>query len=1188
MTSPGASVLMRRLLIFCFFFLAAKGLAGRASTQHFDIPAALAEQSLKMLSVQSGRQVLFPTDAVEGIRTKAVGGEMTAADALRRMLDGTSLMGVEDDKTGSLTVRRKTPRLDARQTPSKKAPPTIDGISPDSVKKKETQASQNQEPMKRNNFFAKLTALIALVAVSPSSAQPGSAGTLTGTIEGRVINIRSGEYTERARVSIEGTSLETFTDSAGRYRISNVPASTVTVNVFFTGLDVKSETVAVPSGATVQRDFSLSSEVVKLADFVVSSSKEMAGAAIAINEQRFASNIVNVVSADEFGSVLESNPGDFLKYLPGITIDFIGGAARSVSIGGVPSEYVPITVGGFDVSSVSGGGTARSVDFHTISMNNIARLEVVHSPTPESPGSALAGSVNMIPRSAFDRSRPIFNYSVFMMMRDNDRKVFSKTPGPRWTKTRKAHPGFDFSYIKPVNDRFGFTISGGTTKQYTEEARTQNTWRGAGAATNGMTATTAATQYPDTTPDRPYLTDYVVEDGGKTTMRTSAATTIDYKFSPNDRVSLSFEATFFDSPLNQRTLAFFVNRVSPGNFSPTSTHGDAGRGEIRQTTRSRHHSRVKIMPTLVWRHDGAVWKAESGLGYSKERLRFRSVDKGYFNQVVSTRRNVTVAFDDIFYLRPGRIAVTDGTTGAPVDPYSLDSYVLSTANATFRRTQDVKRSAYANLRRDLEIGGVSVALKGGLDVRQSLRDDFQSVPSFSIVGADGRVSTSPQNVGSDDHASVALDTVFSQRVAPYGFPKIEYTSTQNVFNLYSATPSHFTLDQNSLYRSEVTNSKRAEELVSAAYLRGDVAFFNRRLKLVGGLRGEQTNIKAEGPRTDPTLNYQRNASGQVIRNAAGQPQLIIPTSNTLGVSQLTFLPRGTYVEKEYLRLFPSINASFNVRENLIARAAWYTSVGRPNFNQYAGGVTLPDPDLPPATNNRITVNNAAIKAWTAQSTKVRLEYYFEGVGQVSVGAFHREFENFFGATIFPATPEFLALYNLDPASYGDYDVSTQHNVQGTVKTSGVEFDYKQALTFFPRWARGVQVFANASALRTTGDATANFAGYVPRVYNWGISLSREKYNLRANWNYRGRSRQGPVSGRSIEPGTFTWMSKQLFLDLQGEYHFSRRFALFANLRNVGDATNDTQIFGPSTPEHAQFRQRTTYGSLWSFGVKGSF
>ena len=1029
-----------------------------------------------------------------------------------------------------------------------------------------------------------LTFILANCVATIALAQPRP----TGTIEGRVINTRTGEYVERARITAEGAGLETFSDSSGQYRLTNVPAGTVTVKAFFTGLDPQAEVITVAPGAVTPRDFNLGSSIVKLSEFVVTSSKEMDGAAIAINEQRFASNIVNVVSADEFGSVLESNPGDFLKYLPGITIDFIGGAARSISMGGVPPEYVPITVAGFDISSVAGGGTARSVDFHTISMNNISRLEVVHSPTPESSGAALAGSVNMIPRSAFDRARPVFNYSVFMMMRDNDHHLFSKTPGPRWINTRKVHPGFDFSYIKPVNDRFGFTLTGANTKQYTEEARTANTWRGAGAVTNGITAVTAATQYPDTSPDRPYLSDYVVEDGGKTTMRTSAAATLDYKLSRNDRVSLSFEVTMFDSPLNQRTMSFFVNRVSPGDFTTTSTHGQVGRGEVRQTSQSRHHSRVKIMPTLVYRHDGPIWKAESGLGYAREQLHFRSSDKGYFNQVVSTRQNVTVSFDEIFYLRPGRITVTDGTTGAPVDVSNLDSFSLSTSNATFRRTEDVRRSAYANLRRSFDVHGMPFALKGGLDVRQSIRDDRQTTPSYSFVGADGRTSNSPTVAGSDDRAGVVLDEVFSQRIPPYGFDKFQYTSTQDAFNLYQSNPNYFTLDQNALYRSEVTNSKRAEEMVSSAYIRGDLALFNRRLKLVGGLRAEQTNVDAEGPLNDPTRNFQRNANGQVLRNPNGTPVLILPATNALGVSQLTFIERGTHAEKEYLRLFPNLNASFNVRDNLIARAAYYTSVGRPNYNQYAGGVTLPDPDLPPANNNRITVNNAAIKAWSAQTVKVRLEYYFEGVGQVSIGGFRREFENFFGATVFPATPEFLTLYGLDPALYANYDVSTQHNVEGTVRMTGLEFDYKQALTFLPQWARGLQVFANASALRATGDDTADFAGYVPRSYNWGISLSRPKYNVRANWNYRGRNRQAPLTGRSIEPGTFTWGSKQLFLDLQAEYYLRKGFAIFANLRNVGDATNDTQIYGPATPEHAQFRQRTTYGSLWSFGVKGSF
>ena len=240
--------------------------------------------------------------------------------------------------------------------------------------------------------------------------------------------------------------------------------------------------------------------------------------------------------------------------------------------------------------------------------------------------------------------------------------------------------------------------------------------------------------------------------------------------------------------------------------------------------------------------------------------------------------------------------------------------------------------------------------------------------------------------------------------------------------------------------------------------------------------------------------------------------LIVPTTDALGLSKLTYLDRGQSTSKEYLRLFPNLNVSYLLRENLTARFAYYQSVGRPDFNQYAGGLTLPDTSVPVTSSTVISVNNAGIKAWSAESYKVRLEYYFERVGTLNVGAFRRDFKNFFGGITFPATPEFLGYYDLDPDEYGAYNVSTNHNLSSMVRMTGLEFDYKQALTFLPHWARGVQVFANANVLRTQGDAASNFDGFTPQTYNWGVSLSREKYTLRGNWNYRGRQRGALVTG----------------------------------------------------------------------------
>ena len=1025
----------------------------------------------------------------------------------------------------------------------------------------------------------------ALCAQTPPPLAAVGAAVAPATITGRVQHSASGQYLNNARVTIKGTDLVAFTDDSGTYRLDRVPGPTALLEVFYTGLQPQQIPVTLSSGGLVEQDVNLAvatapsapaNDVVKLGSFVVSDTRETNGSAIAINEQRFAANMVNVVSADEFGLVPDGNIGEFLKLLPGITMSYRGGDPREISMDGVSSANVPVTVGGFSLATPEVSGTGRNVELNSVSINNMARVEASFSPTPESPGSALAGSVNLVPRSAFERSRPMFSSSVYVIMRDNARD-FNKTPGPRAERTRKVQPGFEFSWIVPVNKKFGFTISGGASAQYSSEPYMQNTWRGGGAATNGTTL-------PDTTPDRPYLSDYLVRDSTTGRDRTSLGATLDYRLSRNDRLTFAFQYGTFHSYYNQRNMTFTVNRVLVGQFSPTFTHGFAGAGEVRQATNARDRLSTTIMPTLTYRHDGQIWKSEVGLGYSRASNRFRDLDQGYFNATLARRTGVTVSFDEIFYLRPGQITVTDGITGAKVDPYDLGSYALSTASSTPQRSVSQHRTAFANASRDFH-GRWPLTVKTGLDFRQASSDNRTVATNFNFVGADGRTSTTP-TAGSDDVANIVVDRDIALRTGPYGFPRIQWVSNEALRDLFVARPTTLVSDENAIYRSGITNSKHSEERISSAYLRGDLRLFDGRLKLTGGARAEQTNITAEGPLTDPTRNYQRDAAGKVILGPNARPLTF--ASEPLAISKLTFLDRGLHAEKEYLRLLPSVNASYPILENLIARGAYYFSLGRPNFNQYSGGLTLPDLEAVASPTNRITVNNAGIKPWEARSTKFALEYYFNRVGLISVGVFRRDIRNFFGSTVLEATPEFLSLYGLDPVAYDPYQVATQQNLPNAVRLEGLNVNYRQALTFLPPWARGVQFYANGSAQRAANDTGANFSGFIPRSGSWGLSLSRPTYNLRLNWNYLGRQRQGVVNGRSLEAGTYTWGSKRSYIDLTGEYSIRRNFALFANLRNINKPSDDLEIAGPNTLESAQLRQRQDFGSLWTIGIKGTF
>ncbi len=1036
---------------------------------------------------------------------------------------------------------------------------------------------------------ARLPALLACVFFTLELTPPGGWAAETpgnrpvaaaGMIEGRVFNPGTGEYLEFVRLTVEGTSLETFTDSAGEFRIANVPAGRATVKAFRTGVAPQSQTVTVAAGQVVRQNFELSylgarpdaQAAVKLDKFVVETSKQMDGAAIAINTQRFAPNTMNVVAANEFGPVADGGVGEVLKSVSGVSIARGGfGDAYQVSLHGAPPRNVPITVGGISLAN-SASGLNRFTGMQQSSINNFSRLEVVYTPTPETSGAALAGTVNMVPLSAFERSKPVVNVNVSMMMRDNDRS-FRRTPGPLHEPARKVHPGSDFSAIVPVNDRFGFTLSGSASALYTAADFSQNTWAGAGAPTNGNTL-------PDTTPDKPYLTVYQFRDRPVFSKRITLGGTLDFRLSPRDRLSFSALYGYSDAQAYQRQVNFTITGVAPGNFTTRSTIGNRGAGNLQLVNNYTKLGGPVITPALTYRHDGPVWKAEASAGLSRSGRFNQNIDRGAFSAANAQRTNVTIAFDDIFYLRPGRITTTDGTTGAPIDPFNISTYGLTTATGVLLKAQTYKRTAFANLRRDF-FENVPLTIKAGFDLRDERFDTRTFNPTYTFVGADARAATA------DDNASVVLDPSFSQRTPPFGFPRMDVMSNQKLFALYRTTPAYFTTNEATTHTATVNNSKYAQELVSAGYVRGDVQLMNRRLKLVGGFRVEQTNAKGEGPLIDATRNFQRDASGRFVLGANNRPLPI--TTDPVAAVRLTNLDRGLKAEKEYLRWFPSLNATYNIRDNLIARAGYYWSVGRPDYNQYAGGLTLPDLSQPASPTNRISVNNIGVKAWTAKSLKFSLEYYFERVGLVSVSAYRRDIKNFFGSTVFTPGADFLALYSLDPATYGAYDVATQYNLTTPVKMSGVDVNYKQALTFLPNWARGVQVFANLGAQTLTGDDSGSFAGYIPRTYNWGVSLNRPRYNLRANWNYSGRARQSIVAaGRSIAPGTYTWGSKRMIVDLSGELRFYKTWAAFMNLSNFNDEPIDIEIAGPSTPDHAQFRSRTNYGAQWTFGLKTSF
>ena len=227
-------------------------------------------------------------------------------------------------------------------------------------------------------MIGRLTATCLLLGLTLTASAQTAQG--TGTIEGRVLNVGNNRYLNNAKVTLEGTSVTTSTNEFGEFRINNVPAGEATVRTVYTGLDESVSRVTVLAGQVATLNVEMTSvarygadKAVVLDTFTVSGEREFEGDALATNEQRYAPNVKVVMSSDSFGTINEGNPGEFLKYLPGITVDYVAADVRTVSVRGFAPQFTNVYWDGMRMTSSASGSSNRIFEFEQVSINNTSR-----------------------------------------------------------------------------------------------------------------------------------------------------------------------------------------------------------------------------------------------------------------------------------------------------------------------------------------------------------------------------------------------------------------------------------------------------------------------------------------------------------------------------------------------------------------------------------------------------------------------------------------------------------------------------------------------------------------------------------------------------------------------------------------------------------------------------------------------
>ena len=158
-------------------------------------------------------------------------------------------------------------------------------------------------------------------------------------------------------------------------------------------------------------DIALTADIYRLEKFVVAGERE--GSALAVQLQRNAPNVKNVLSADTFGTVADENIGNFLLRVPGITGDSPEGNVNFIRIRGVDPNMNAITVDG--TRSANGGtqgGLGRAFEIDKFPASLIDSIEVTKAPTPDMDADSIGGSVNLKTKSAFNQKGRLATYKV--------------------------------------------------------------------------------------------------------------------------------------------------------------------------------------------------------------------------------------------------------------------------------------------------------------------------------------------------------------------------------------------------------------------------------------------------------------------------------------------------------------------------------------------------------------------------------------------------------------------------------------------------------------------------------------------------------------------------------------------------------------------------------------------------------
>jgi len=579
--------------------------------------------------------------------------------------------------------------------------------------------------------------------------------------------------------------------------ISDVKEGPITLVVNYMGFKQADAAVQARAGSTVINNFTLVSNSKNLESVTVSAVLE--GQQKALNQQKIADNIKQVISADLMGRYPDLNVAESMQRLPGVTIGRnSSGEGSTIQLRGTPANFTNININGEQIMSTQENGQ-RSVTLDVIPTAILSSMEVSKTLTPDQDGDAIAGTVNLkSPTATSMKPRLTANLGGgYNNLRDNVNAIGDLSIGKRF-----------FANNQNPNGRLGIMLNGSLykTRNGYDELDAQ-VWQ--------------QKDFGDGKGSTWFPTDvrYLFVQNQRT--RTGANATVDYNF--NATSSLVANVMYSD---NYNNYIRYRKRTRMQTSSTTvNTDGSYS------TKKGRSYNEVKSEQddnsNLTFNLDGQTLigkiKLDGGLYMGKADYEEHT---GTYNFITG---NIPLTIDQITgdYLKA---TGTDWQNNASLFNYNT---------VEREHYHDVGRNfvTKANITIPYKIGNNSAIFKAGYKTKFTHNERY--LPDgvvISTYAGDATTGNLTNFEGPKEVSSHLLDNNFD-----FGLG-VDKDKTINFFNTHQG--ADFPMDSSSIRETTDTYYYDATENITAGYIMNRIQF--NRWMLLAGLRIENTNVDYKG------------------------------------------------------------------------------------------------------------------------------------------------------------------------------------------------------------------------------------------------------------------------------------------------------------------------------------------------------